>query len=107
MTINFEHCHRDIGRKRINGIDYFWYRFRIFIKNPVPAIIEKIDYVEYHLHPSFANPIRRVGKENRKSNFFLEVDGVSAFGINIITKFHDGTEEEQSYYLNLDKPCPE
>jgi transcription initiation factor IIF auxiliary subunit len=107
MTIIFDHCHKDLGHKIIRDVDYFWYRFRIFIKDPDPTVIENINYVEYHLHPSFANPIRRVGQERSKSNFFLEIDGISAFGLNIFIRFKDDKEEEQFYHLNLNKPCPD
>jgi transcription initiation factor IIF auxiliary subunit len=105
MTVQFDHCHKNLERRRIKGVEYNWYEFRIFVKDL--DALQNIDYVEYHLHPSFANPIRKVGQARKESNFYLKVDGVSAFSINIIVRFNDGTEEEQLYSLNLNKPCPE
>lgn len=105
MTVQFDHCHKNLERKIIKDVEYYWYEFRIFVKDS--KILQNIDYVEYHLHPSFAYPIRRLDQERSKSNFELKVDGVSAFSININVGFKDGSKEEQLYFLNLNKPCPD
>lgn len=105
MTVNFNHYVIKIGSKKIRGVDYQWYKFRIFVNGP-NNISQNIDYVEYQLHPTFPGPNRRVGGERRLSKFHLEFEGFAGFDMNIIVRLKDGHDEEYSYTISLDKQWP-
>lgn len=105
MKINFNQYVIKIGSKKIRGVYYNWYKFRIFVNEP-NNILQNIDFVEYQLHPTFSNPNRRVSGERRLSKFYLEFEGFAGFDMNIIVRLKDGHDEEYSYTISLDKQWP-
>ncbi|MEM9274524.1 MAG: pYEATS domain-containing protein [Cyanobacteria bacterium P01_F01_bin.143] len=66
------------------------------------AELDKIDFVNYILHPTFSNPVRTV--KERTSNFRLESRGWGQFMIylEIVTK--DGASHKIQHYLTLALP---
>lgn len=103
MSIQFENYSKKLEPREIRGIKQNWYRWRVFVNEP-DEILDKIEYVDYLLHPSFPGPNRRVGQERRNSRFYLESEGYAGFYIDITVKFKDGTEEETGYTLDIQKP---
>ena len=54
-----------------------WWEWTAYIDAGQPQALNDIDFVEYHLHPSFKNPIRRVF--DRGGGFPLKMEGWGAF----------------------------
>ena len=100
MTIRFDNYAKKAGRRGSND----WYQWRIFV-NENEAVLDKIDYVSYILHPTFPNPIRIV--RDRESKFALESAGWGSFTMFITIRFKDGTEQEVRYFLDLGKKWPD
>ena len=61
-----------------------------------------MDFVEWQLHPTFPNPIRRV--TNRSTNFRLDTGGWGVFMIRASAQRKDGTAEKLQHYLHLHFP---
>jgi len=71
---------------------------------PIP-MLDAIDFVEYTLHPTFPNPVRR--GEGRY--FSLSTNGWDEFNIEVKVVFKDGRESKINHHLNLDErndTCP-
>lgn len=65
----------------------------------LPPILEKIDYVQYQLHPTFSNPTRIM--RDRESNFRLNSLGWGTFNIPIEIHFVDGSVGRMEYELSF------
>lgn len=100
MTIRFNNYAKKVGRKG----NYDWYQWMVFVDED-NAVLDKIEYVSYVLHPTFPNPIRIV--RDRKSKFALESSGWGSFKMFITVGFKDGNEEEVQYLLDLSKKWPD
>ena len=61
--------------------------------------IERIDYVKYHLHPTFENPTRII--RDRETNFRLNSVGWGTFSVEIEVHFIDGTVGHATHELTL------
>ena len=75
-----------------------WYDWCVFASAD-RTTIDRIASVQYHLHPSFPNPIRMT--TDKKHRFPLITDGWREFSIGIHLTFTDGTSESTSYWLRL------
>jgi transcription initiation factor IIF auxiliary subunit len=64
--------------------------------------LDGVDFVEWQLHPTFSNPIRRVA--NRSTNFRLDTGGWGVFMIHASVQRKDGTTEKLQHYLQLPFP---
>lgn len=98
--ISFDNWARNVAIKR-QGQD--WYKWRVFVSEP-NQVIQQIDAVEYLLHHTFPDPLRR--RTNPADKFALESAGWGEFDIYITVFFKNGSRLETSYYLNLSKPWP-
>lgn len=56
-----------------------WWNWSVWLTGP-DETLDQIDFVEWTLHPSFPNPVRRV--KDRSSNFRLETGGWGTFPIH-------------------------
>ena len=63
------------------------------------ATLDTIRYVEYTLHPSFPDPVRRV--ENRKNKFAFSSNGWVEFNILIKVVYKDGRVSHLEHRLRL------
>jgi len=106
MTISFNNYAKKIGTREIGESKFDWYKWCAFVVAPEDDL-DKIEYVDYLLDPSFPHPNRRVKKDRRKYNFSLKSEGWGNFGMQITIKFKDGTEQDYYYYLDLNKDWPE
>jgi transcription initiation factor IIF auxiliary subunit len=68
-------------------------------------ILEKIQYVEYLLHPTFPNP-RKLAYD-RESRFALRSAGWGEFTIKAMVHFTDGKTEQVKHSLDFGKKWPE
>lgn len=75
-----------------------WYDWKVYLEGPQEALNE-IREVEYLLHETFRNPVRR--KTNAGDKFALETSGWGEFDIGVRVIFKDGTEKTMKHWLNL------
>jgi hypothetical protein len=77
-----------------------WYDWCVFVKES-PSQLEAIQSVEYTLHPTFPNPIRRT--LDRTARFALFSDGWGEFTIRIRIETTEHQTFTQNYDLQLEK----
>ncbi len=63
-----------------------WWEWTAFVEG-TNSELDKIDYVEYHLHPSFQNPIRR--RKRREDGFALKSKGWGVFQLQAKVVYKD------------------
>jgi len=63
--------------------------------------LAEIDYVEYTLHRTFPNPIRRI--YDRNSGFKLETNGWGTFTVYLTVKYNNKKEIKETLQLNFSK----
>jgi transcription initiation factor IIF auxiliary subunit len=78
-----------------------WWKWAVWIEGRDEAL-DLIDFVEWTLHPSFSNPIRKIYK--RKSKFRLETGGWGVFQIVARVQMKDGVQTKLRHYLKLHYP---
>jgi len=96
QTIKFNNLARYTGLR--NGQD--WYEWLVYVDEP-SEVLSQIKSVEYLLHRSFPNPLRK--RVNRDENFSLESSGWGEFTMRITVFFNNGRRIETSYNLDLSK----
>lgn len=64
--------------------------------------LRQIEYVEYILHPTFADPTRRV--EDRSSKFRLDSSGWGEFTVRAVVVNKDGEKKNLRRWLRLEYP---
>jgi hypothetical protein len=74
------------------------YEWSVYV-NADDATLDRIDYVQYQLHPSFESPQRIV--RNRQSQFRLTMIGWGTFTIPVEIHFKDGSVARTSYALEF------
>jgi len=75
-----------------------WYEWCVFVDENA-EILDKILSVEYVLHPTFPNPIRRI--EDQATQFALFSSGWGGFRIGIDVEWKDGSHTKTDYILKL------
>lgn len=78
-----------------------WWRWAVWVEARDEAL-DLIDFVEWRLHPSFSNPIRKV--RDRMSKFRLETGGWGVFQIIARLQMKDGQQTKLGHYLELHYP---
>lgn len=63
------------------------------------AVLDTVETVEYILHPTFPDPVRRI--DDREHCFALLSSGWGVFTIDIRVHFKDGRTERERYKLRL------
>lgn len=81
--------------------DKDWWKWWVRLEGPEREL-DQIRYVEYVLHPTFPNPVRRV--TDRASNFRLETAGWGVFPIYAKAVCKDGEEVRLETELVLKYP---
>lgn len=66
-----------------------WWDWTAHIESTPPDSLDEVAYVEYHLHPTFRNPVRRV--REREGGFPLETRGWGTFELRARVVFKDKT----------------
>jgi transcription initiation factor IIF auxiliary subunit len=80
--------------------DGYW-TWSVWIDGP-DAELDQVQFVEWVLHPTFPNPIRRATQ--RQDKFRIEASGWEAFEINAQVSTKDGREQHLKHQLRLDEP---
>ncbi len=78
-----------------------WWKWAVWIQGEGEAL-DRIDFVEWVLHPTFPNPIRK--KRDRASKFRLETGGWGGFQILARVQLRDGRQIKLGHYLSLHYP---
>jgi transcription initiation factor IIF auxiliary subunit len=81
-----------------------WWRWSVFLDDDGSGDLEKVDYVDYVLHPTFPNPRRTI--RDRKTNFKLSTAGWGTFQIRafVHTKDSEKIKIEHNLVLKHDPP---
>lgn len=87
MSISLTNTSRYLERE--GGTD--WWRWTAYIECTPPDSLDAIEYVEYHLHPTFRNPIVRV--KRRTGGFALEQTGWGVFTLKAKVVFKEKKRE--------------
>jgi len=74
------------------------FQWKVFVDEP-PATLERINCVEYTLHPAFRDRVRT--QCDASNNFSLSAAGATEFTIVIEVRWKDGRTVSQSYSLDL------
>jgi tetratricopeptide (TPR) repeat protein len=75
-----------------------WYNWEIYLDAP-KSVLSSIDDVEYNLHPSFKDPIRRIN--DPKNGFVLKSNGWGEFKVKVKIKLKNGETITKYHWLNL------
>ncbi len=68
--------------------------------------LDKVKCVEYHLHPTFPNPLQVVCERGQQQPFALHGSGWGEFNVVVNVKFIDGTEQQYNHWLKLSSSSP-
>jgi transcription initiation factor IIF auxiliary subunit len=72
----------------------------VYLNASAPTL-DKVKCVEYHLHPTFPNPLQVVCERGQQQPFALRGSGWGEFNVVVTVKFTDGTERQYSHWLKL------
>lgn len=78
-----------------------WWSWSVWLAGD-NAALDNVDYVEWRLHPTFPNPIRRVS--DRRTGFRLETGGWGVFQIVARVQMKDGSQQVLHHHLALHYP---
>jgi transcription initiation factor IIF auxiliary subunit len=78
-----------------------WWNWSVWIDAPEKHL-DQIQYVEYTLHPTFAERVRRV--TDRSTRFCLDSAGWGEFMIGVKIQGRDGRSFKRQHWLTLDYP---
>ena len=78
---------------------YSYYDWCVFVDEP-PEVLATIRELEYTLHPTFSDPVRRTN--DKESLFAVMSSGWGEFDIRIIVRYFDDKETTATFFLELD-----
>lgn len=81
--------------------DDYW-DWSVWIESDDPKKLDKIEFVTYHLHNTFYNPVRVI--KDRVSKFKLDTSGWGTFRIYIVISLKDKSVVELKHDLILKYP---
>ncbi len=77
-----------------------YYTIRAWLETDAPDLLERVDKVIYHLHPSFPDPDREI--TDRANSFELTTYGWGQFNLSADVHFTDGSEPLKLFrYINF------
>ena len=82
--------------ERYEGDD--WWAWAVWLEGDEDAL-DQVEFVEWRLHPTFPNPVRRV--TNRHTRFRLETGGWGVFPIVARVHMKDGSDLRLRHQLSL------
>jgi transcription initiation factor IIF auxiliary subunit len=78
-----------------------WWAWAVWVEGE-DKVLDQIKFVEWTLHPTFPDPIRKIYERSKK--FRLETGGWGTFPIIARVQFKDGTETKLQHDLQLHRP---
>jgi transcription initiation factor IIF auxiliary subunit len=91
---------RNSSKSYRNDMGEQWFYWKIFIETEPPSLINQIQAVEYHLHPTFR--LKDILITNKNTGFRLEAQGWGEFVIKMDVILNDNRSTTISHYLSLD-----
>ena len=64
--------------------------------------VDKVDYVEYVLHPTFVDPVRKV-KAGAQNGFKMETEGWGSFELKAIVHLKNGENQFLTHEIKLER----
>lgn len=86
------------NRWRYQGNDRW--EWEAFIDDENTGELDKVDLVEYVLHPTFSDPIRRT--TDRRNAFALRTAGWGTFELKAFAHLKDGSRKKLTHELKLE-----
>jgi transcription initiation factor IIF auxiliary subunit len=80
--------------------NYDWWDWEAFLDNDISKQ-SNVDYVEYVLHPTFPNPVRKI--TDSKDGFVIKVTGYGSFMLKVFVHTKDGKMEKYTHVLKLEQ----
>lgn len=78
-----------------------WWTWAVWLAGPDDAL-DAVEFVEWRLHPTFANPVRRIS--DRSTGFRLKTGGWGVFPIVARVHMKDGDDVPLRHVLALHYP---
>lgn len=78
-----------------------WWEWEAFLDDEGSGDLQRVDHVEYVLHESFPNPVRRV--DDPSDGFALHTSGWGVFEITAFVYTEDGEKHKLSHQLQLSR----
>lgn len=78
-----------------------WWQWGVWVEGSEEEL-DRIDFVEWTLHPTFPNPVRKI--YDRESKFRLNTAGWGVFPIWARVQMKNGDQKKLGHYLNLHYP---
>jgi transcription initiation factor IIF auxiliary subunit len=78
-----------------------WWKWAVWVEGS-DELLDRIEYVEWTLHPTFHQPVRKV--RNRSEKFRIETGGWGVFPIRALVQSKDGTALKLHHTLKLHYP---
>ena len=82
---------------KYNGNDSW--SWAAFLDDQGSGEMDKVDHVEYILHPTFRNPIRRV--DTKEDGFKLATTSWGTFDLKAFVHFKDGSKKKLTHEIEL------
>lgn len=82
-----------------------WWKWVAFIDDEGTGDLEQVDHVEYVLHETFPNPVRRV--DDPTDGFALRTSGWGVFELVAFVYTDDGEKHRLSHQLEFHKEPPQ
>ena len=77
-----------------------WWQWTAFLDDGGSGELGKVKFVEYVLHETFPDPIRRI--DSGEGGFRLETGGWGTFELKAFVHFKDGTKRRLSHEIKLE-----
>ena len=75
------------------------WKWEAFVDDEGSGELGDVEFVEYVLHPTFVNPIRRVS--DRDGGFVLKSEGWGEFNLKAFARMRDGSKKSLSHSVRL------
>lgn len=96
--IAVDNISRYAGKRMVGDKERDWWNWTIFVKADRSALAQ-IDCVEYTLHPTFRNPVRKVCASD--NDFSLSMNGWGTFRVKVRILYRDGGEKTLYHRLQF------
>ena len=77
-----------------------WWKWTAFVDDSGTGDLAKVEFVEYVLHETFPEPIRRI--DSRKGGFTLESEGWGTFTLKAFVHMKNGKKIRLKHDLKLE-----
>ena len=92
-------------RNRWKLVEKDYWEWEAFIDDNGSGELDEIEYVEYILHPTFKDPVRKI--RSRRTNFTMETAGWGTFSLKAYLNKKDGTIKKLDLEIVLKNRPPE